>query len=113
MSSSDAYLGLADPAAPGVRQPHEHARAGAHVSSLEQYRQLYQRSIDDPESFWTEIAEQFHWETRWHTFHTYNYDRTKGKVDVQYFAGGKTNMCYNALDRHVNAGRGDKVAFHW
>lgn len=44
---------------------------------------------------------------------SYNLDIKQGPVDVQFFKGGTTNICYNAIDRHVEAGKGDKVAFYW
>ena len=45
--------------------PSAEASAGAHISSIEQYRELYERSINDPESFWTEQAERLHWFEKW------------------------------------------------
>lgn len=48
-----------------VYPPSERARAGAHVSSLEQYRTMHARSLADPEGFWGELAAEFHWETPW------------------------------------------------
>jgi acetyl-CoA synthetase len=45
--------------------------------------------------------------------HHYNFDVNKGPISVTWFKGGKTNMCYNCLDRWVAAGRGNQVAFLW
>lgn len=64
----------------------------------------YQRSIQDPGAFWGEIARQFHWEKPWEETLSHNFDRTKGPVHVRFFHGGLTNIAYNALDRHVEAG---------
>lgn len=44
---------------------------------------------------------------------SHNFHISKGKVEVEWFSGGVTNVCYNALDRHVESGRGDQVAFYW
>lgn len=44
---------------------------------------------------------------------SYNFDVRKGPIHVEYFKGGLTNICYNALDRHVAAGHGDRVCFLW
>jgi acetyl-CoA synthetase len=52
--------------------------------------------------------------TQWDEEHiSYNFDVRKGPISVEYFKGGLTNICYNALDRHVAAGNGDRVCFLW
>ena len=43
----------------------------------------------------------------------YNFDLRKGPIKIEWMVGSKTNICYNALDRNVEAGLGDKIAFHW
>ena len=43
----------------------------------------------------------------------YNFDRRKGQVYTTFFAGGRTNICYNALDRHIEQGRGNQPCFLW
>lgn len=43
----------------------------------------------------------------------YNFDVRKGPVKIEWFVGAETNLTYNALDRHVEAGHGDRVAFYW
>ncbi|ADK86540.1 acetate/CoA ligase [Desulfarculus baarsii DSM 2075] len=84
----------------------------AHVSSMEQYRQMYRRSIEDPEGFWAEAAEGFFWSQKWSDVRRFNFKRSQGPIDVQWFAGGKTNVCYNCLDRHL-ATRADQPALIW
>ena len=42
-----------------------------------------------------------------------NFDLQKGRIQTRWFVGGTTNLCYNAVDRHVKDGKGDKVAFYW
>ena len=70
---------------------------------------MYKRSIDDPEGFWTEIANGFYWKQKWTKFREYDF---KDTISIKYFLGGKTNICYNALDRHLDT-RGDQVAIIW
>lgn len=98
-----------------VFEPPARVVEGAHVQSLEQYKALYQRSIQDPSGFWSEIASGFHWE---HPFNassviSSNFKLSSGSVGVKWFEEGKTNICYNALDRHVNDGHGDQIAYFW
>lgn len=94
-------------------QPNPAVAARAHVRSHEEYKEMYQRSIDDPDGFWSEIADQFYWKSRSTSKHTENLDCRNGRVSVEWLKGSTTNVCYNMLDRHVQAGRGDKVAFYW
>ena len=56
-----------------VFPPAAEAAARAHVSSLDQYRELYDRSINDPEGFWTEHAQRLHWVEQWHTLRAVSY----------------------------------------
>uniref|UniRef100_K3Y5J6 Acetate--CoA ligase n=1 Tax=Setaria italica TaxID=4555 RepID=K3Y5J6_SETIT len=89
--------------------------AQALVSSTQQYREMYQRSIDDPAGFWSEIAEEFYWKQKWNpdAVCSENLDVTKGPIKIEWFKGGKTNICYNAVDRNVESGNGDKIAMYW
>ncbi|XP_045615112.1 acetyl-coenzyme A synthetase, cytoplasmic isoform X2 [Procambarus clarkii] len=86
----------------------------SHCSSMEQYKQMHEKSLKDPEAFWGEIAKSFHFE---HSvtgkFLDYNFDISKGKIFVRWLEGAKTNITYNCLDVHVLAGHGDQVAFYW
>ena len=70
-------------------------------------RTLYDRAAADPEGFWAEQAERISWFRRW--------DRVMDWTPpwVTWFSGGTLNASYNCLDRHVEAGGGDKVAYHW
>jgi len=85
---------------------------GAWIKSREEYQKMYDRSIQDPEAFWGEIGEQFHWFEKWDKVFDYNYDRREGKVQHQWYINGKTNITYNCLDRHL-ATRGDQTAIIW
>ena len=65
----------------------------------------------DPETFWGRWAEQFHWETKFSSVGpSFNFDIKKGDVHIEWFHGGRTNLCYNCLDRNIAAGLGSKVA---
>ncbi|KAK3577488.1 hypothetical protein CHS0354_026439 [Potamilus streckersoni] len=86
----------------------------AHVQSMDQYREMYKRSVEDPAGFWGDIAKQYHWESpQTGEFLNYNFDYTKGPISIKWLEGAKTNICYNAVDRHVENGHGDKIAFYW
>ena len=66
---------------------------------------VYERSLKDPEAFWAEAAKELHWHRKW--------DKVlddSGKPFYRWFAGGEINTCYNALDRHVEYGRGAQAA---
>jgi len=83
--------------------------AEAHISSMEQYQEMYRRSIEDPEAFWSEVADEFWWEKKWDRVREFDF---KDDISIQYFINGKTNVCYNALDRHLPE-RKDQVAYYW
>ena len=69
---------------------------------------LYDDAARDDEGFWArQAADLLHWDTDWHTICEWNLPYAK------WFVGGQLNVSYNCLDRHVLAGRGDKVAIHW
>ena len=83
--------------------------AGAHVSSMEQYREMYAESAADPEGFWSKIAERITWYKKWDKVSEYDFVN----ADIKWFDGGKLNASYNCLDRHVESGHGDAVALIW
>ena len=86
--------------------PEEFAKA-AHIKSLAEYRKMYQRSVSDPEGFWAEIARDLHWFAPWQKVLEWDLPWAK------WFVGGKINLCYNCVDRHVLNGRADKMAIVW
>ncbi len=79
----------------------------AHIKSIAEYEQLYRQSIDDPQTFWSQQAQQLHWFRKWDKVLNWNLP------DAQWFVGGQTNLCFNCLDRQVQAGLGDKLALIW
>jgi propionyl-CoA synthetase len=70
-----------------------------------EYEAAYRRSIQDPQSFWAEAAENIHWYKKWDCV----LDESR-KPFYRWFCGGELNTCYNALDLHVEQGRGDQPA---
>ena len=68
----------------------------------------YERASGDRLGFWAEQAERLDWAQRWDTVLDWD-----NPPFAKWFVGGKLNAAYNCVDRHVEAGRGDKVAFHW
>ena len=86
-----------------VFEPPEDFRARAIVRD----DSIYERADADNEAYWAEQAERLSWFSRWDTVMEWT------PPWVKWFAGGTLNASYNCLDRHVEAGGGDKVAFHW
>lgn len=91
----------------------EQAKKKAWVSGREAYDTLWKRSVEKPEEFWAEIAEQqVTWFKKWDKVMDYNFDIKKGPIYVKFFEGGKLNVSYNCLDRHLEK-RGNQVAIQW
>ncbi len=86
------------------------AEVAAHAwINNDQYLEMYKRSVDDPEGFWAEQADQFlSWFKPWDK--VLDWDFTKGHI--RWFEGGKLNVSHNCLDRHL-ATRGDQIAIIW
>jgi len=81
----------------------------AWIQSLDQYMKLYDKSMKNPDSFWSEQAQRITWMKKWDSVSEVDF-RTAG---IKWFSGGKLNVSFNCLDRHVEAGRGDKTALIW
>src|SRR5213595_724923 len=69
------------------------------------YDDVYARSINDPTGFWAEAAEEIHWYKKWKKILD-----DSNKPFYRWFAGAEVNTCYNAVDRHVANGHGDRIA---
>ena len=77
-----------------------------HIKHLEEYYQVYRKSIREPENFWEEIAEEhFVWRKKWNTVLEWDFS----KPAVKWFAGSQLNITENCIDRHLST-RGDKTA---
>ena len=80
----------------------------AHIDDA-RYLQMYQQSIDDPESFWAAQANEFvSWSKPWDRVMSVDYH----KADIRWFEGAELNVCYNCVDRHLET-RGDQTAIIW
>ncbi|MCX7596168.1 MAG: acetate--CoA ligase [Fischerella sp.] len=89
------------------KPPAEFSQA-AQIKSLEEYQSLYEKSVADPEAFWGQLAAQeLHWFQKWDKVLDWQ------PPFVQWFVGGKLNVTYNCLDRHLSNGRRDKTALIW
>ena len=78
------------------------------INSFEEYKEEYQKSVDNPEAFWAGHAESFVWKKKWDKVLDWNFSGP----DVKWFDGGELNITENCLDRHLEE-RGDKVAILW
>jgi acetyl-CoA synthetase len=82
--------------------------ANARIKSLENYQQLYDRAKADPQAFWAALAEkELHWFEKWDTVLDWQPPFAK------WFVGGKINVSYNCLDRHLTTWRRNKAAIIW
>ncbi|MCF8279386.1 MAG: acetate--CoA ligase [Bacteroidales bacterium] len=78
------------------------------IKTFEEYKSVYKKSVEDPAGFWADVASEYHWSKPWQTVLEWEFKRPK----VEWFKGGKTNITYNCLDRHLET-RGDQVAILW
>lgn len=103
------------PSEKSVYNPNPVLAEKAHIKSFEEYKSLYNESLEDPSGFWTKIAKQFHWETAADpsNFLDYNFDIAKGPISIKWMEGASTNVCYNLLDRNIRNGLGETIAYYW
>ncbi|KAI4499858.1 hypothetical protein M0802_005114 [Mischocyttarus mexicanus] len=98
-----------------IYHPNRELAQNAYCSSMAQYRQMHSDSLKNPVKFWGELANQFYWETpaRDEKFFSYNFDLSKGEIFIKWMEGAKTNISFNLLDKNVNDGKGNEIAFYW
>ncbi len=96
---------MADP----VFYPNQEFSNRALIGSLEQYRDLYEKSMSDPDTYWSAVADRITWYKKWDTVR--EFDFVKG--NIKWFDGAKLNVSYNCLDRHVETGYGSQTAIIW
>ncbi len=77
---------------------------------MEEYQKLYKRSLEDPEGFWGELAENLDWYKKWEKVLEYSF---KDNIYIKWFIGGKLNATVNCLDRHLKTPRRNKAAIIW
>jgi len=92
-----------------IFKPHPKISARSHIHSMEQYGDLYKRSINDPIEFWEEIAQRLDWYKPWNKVREFNFING----EIEWFSGGELNACYNCIDRHISEGHGDDIAIIW
>jgi acetyl-CoA synthetase len=90
-----------------VFKPSPEFSASAHIGNLAEYEAMSKAALADPEKFWADIASELHWFQKWHTVLEWNFPFSK------WFIGGKTNLSYNCIDRHLTTWRKNKVAILW
>src|SRR3954462_67671 len=79
----------------------------ARIKSMAEYQKIYDAAAADPEKFWAGVAGELHWFQKWNRVLEWNLPWAK------WFVGGKINLSYNCLDRHVGGARKDKPAIIW
>ncbi|RMG01343.1 MAG: acetate--CoA ligase [Nitrospirae bacterium] len=90
--------------------PPEEFSKKAYIKSMAEYEEIYRRSVEDPEGFWAEMAEEhLTWYKKWDKVLEYDFE----KPSVKWFIGGKLNASYNCLDRHLDGPRRNKAALIW
>ncbi|HEX9093177.1 MAG TPA: acetate--CoA ligase [Coriobacteriia bacterium] len=93
-----------------VFDPPDWVRDRAYINSREQYEEMYKRSIDDPEGFWGDAADEFlTWHKKWDKVLDWEFDTPR----IEWFKGGQLNVAYNCIDRHLESWRRNKAAIIW
>ncbi|HZM98964.1 MAG TPA: acetate--CoA ligase [Pyrinomonadaceae bacterium] len=90
-----------------VFPPPESFSKQAHIKSLEELENLRAEAAADPEAFWARMAEELHWFKKWDTVLKWD------PPHAEWFGGGKINISYNCLDRHLTTWRRNKAALIW
>ena len=87
----------------------EEYRKIVYIKSMEEYKELYRRSLEDVDNFWGEAAKEYiSWYKDWDFVLRYDFE----KANIEWFGGGVLNVTYNCLDRHLDQLR-NKVAYYW
>ncbi|GFW82700.1 acetyl-coenzyme A synthetase, cytoplasmic [Trichonephila clavipes] len=93
----------------------EEQKNRSRLGSLDEFWRLHRKSLEDPDAFWTEAAAPFYWKVpipKDKSIGNYNIDVGKGRVFIEWLKGASTNICYNALDRNVQNGHGEQIAYY-
>jgi acetyl-CoA synthetase len=85
-----------------------HIRERAWIKSMEEYQRLYRKSLEDPSGYWSEQAQALDWFHPWSQVLDADYE----EIDFAWFSGGRLNVCFNCVDRHLPA-RGEQTAILW
>jgi len=90
-------------------EPNAELTKHAHISSIEDYKRMYDDSIKNPESFWEGQADRISWFQKWNKVWDWDFD----DAHIKWFEGAKLNACYNCIDRHVEDGYGEDIGLIW
>ncbi len=85
----------------------------AHINSMEQYQEMYEESINEPDKFWLKQAEILDWFKKPTKGREYTWDTANNKIEIKWFEDGELNVSHNCLDRHLNTWRKNKAAIIW
>ena len=89
--------------------PPQKLSLNANYKSLQDYSEEYKRSLKENDVFWSEKAERIEWFKKWKKVSDIDFTLPK----IEWFIGGKLNVSYNCIDRHIKNGKGDAIAFYW
>jgi len=92
-----------------VFPPSKEVSARAHIKSLDEYQKIYKDSVENPEAFWAKQAEQLDWYKKWDKVLEQDFTNARH----QWFIGGKLNVSYNCVDRHLKGASRNKAAIIW
>ena len=81
----------------------------AYIKSMDEYKKIYKESIENPEKFWGKLGEQLDWYKKWDKVMVSDF----ANAHHEWFVGGKLNVCYNCIDRHLNSWKKNKAALIW
>ena len=90
-----------------IKEIYEPPKEIVEKAYVKNYDEVYQAAIKDPEKFWEEAANELEWFKKWNKVLEWDYPKAK------WFLGAKVNIVHNALDRHMNTWRRNKVALYW
>ena len=93
--------------------PSRAIKANAYITSLEQYQQMWERSLNDPDGFWLEQAKSISWFKEPTESLRYTWDVKNRIIEHTWFADGQLNVSYNCLDRHLGTPTAKKAAIIW
>jgi len=93
--------------------PAAEIQANAYVNSTEQYQQMWDKSVNDPDGFWLEQAKSLSWFKEPTKSLEYTWDTKNRKIEHTWFADGELNVSYNCLDRHLGTPIAKKTALLW